>query len=185
MNSCGSNVRSRFKGRKLSKLKMNSKNTRIISEDADKVKETSCGNLNKPQIFKVIDNLYMSGYQTAKNLDFLKQNKINHIVNLTSQSCENIHLNDLEYSSFKLSDNAQFNLSEILDNIIQVISDQISQGKSVLVHCKMGISRAPSIIIAYLIKIIGRTYNQAFDEVQKIDPKISPNVGYLFQLESL
>ena len=127
----------------------------------------------------------MSGYPSAKDQCLIKKNAISHIINLTSQHCDNVYLGKIQYTNFKLSDNSSFNLLGEIDKIINKIDKKIQKGENVLVHCKMGVSRAPSIIIAYLIIKRGMSYNASFEWVLKINPKIAPNLGYLMQLQNL
>lgn len=143
------------------------------------------GKFNQSKMYQILPNLFMSGFSSAKSLKAIKENQISHIINLTSQHCENPHQEIIEYSNFRLSDNSSFNLLGQLSNITQEIHNKIQIGKKVLVHCKMGVSRAPSIVIAYLILKRGMTYNSGFDYVLGINPKIAPNLGYLMQLQNL
>ena len=141
------------------------------------------GKFNQIKLFEVTPHLFMSGYHSAKNLDCLKKHQISHVVNLTSQHCPNLHSREIEYSSFVISDRANFDLLSILDRIITIVQEKIEQGHRVLIHCKMGVSRAPSIVLAFLIKKMKMTYEAAFENLQKINSKISPNLGFLIQLQ--
>ena len=136
-------------------------------------------------LYQITPNLFMSGYNSACDLKSINKLGISHIINLTSQQCPNSNFSEIEYSSFCLSDNPEFDLMPFIDEILSIIITKMRQGKRVLVHCKMGISRAPSIIIAFLIKSLGMTYEKAFDYILNINSRISPNLGYLMQLEDL
>ena len=143
------------------------------------------GKFNQTEMFNILPQLFMSGYPSAKDQYLIKKNAISHIINLTSQHCDNVYLGKIQYTNFKLSDNSSFNLLGEIDKIINKIDKKIQKGENVLVHCKMGVSRAPSIIIAYLIIKRGMSYNASFEWVLKINPKIAPNLGYLMQLQNL
>lgn len=60
-------------------------------------------------------------------------------------------------------------------NIFNSEDSAISAGKKVLVHCQVGQSRSPSIIIAYLMKKNGISYDQAFSKVKEARAVIRPN----------
>ena len=139
----------------------------------------------RTDLYQITPNLFMSGYDSACDYKSLNHLGISHIINLTSKQCPNSNFSKIEYSSFSLSDNPEFDLKPYIDEILQIILAKMRQGKRVLVHCKMGISRAPSIIIAYLIKSVGMTYEKAFDYILNINSRVSPNLGYLMQLEEL
>lgn len=53
-----------------------------------------------------------------------------------------------------------------------------------LVHCKMGISRSASVVIAYVMKAYGWDLRQALDFVKTRRSCIKPNSGFLKQLET-
>jgi len=54
--------------------------------------------------------------------------------------------------------------------------------KSTLVHCFAGISRSPSIVIAYLMKEYGMTYFSAFKMCKEKRCIVCPNNGFRKQL---
>ena len=136
-------------------------------------------------LFRVTPHLFMSGYDSACDSQSLYQKGISHVVNLTSQHCPNSNFSQIQYSSFALADNPEFDLTPHLDVILKLILAKIREGKRVLVHCRMGISRAPSVIMAFLIKFVGMSYENAMDHLLNINSRISPNLGYLIQLEGL
>lgn len=58
-----------------------------------------------------------------------------------------------------------------------------TQGLRVLVHCKMGVSRSASTVIAYAMKANRWSLEQALCHVQERRPIIHPNPGFMRQLE--
>ena len=148
-------------------------------------KPLKSGKFNQTKLHKINQNLFMSGYHSAADLKTLKLNQITHVINLTSHYCENLHKTSVSYSNFQLSDNSNFDLTPFLEEITKTIYQKIEEGEKVLVHCKMGVSRAPSVIIAYLIKQMRMDFHSAFNFLHQINPKISPNLGYLMQLHKI
>lgn len=55
---------------------------------------------------------------------------------------------------------------------------------SVLIHCMAGISRSTSLIIYYLMKKYGVSYDQAYRLIKAKRPIIQPNVGFESQLRT-
>jgi predicted protein tyrosine phosphatase len=137
------------------------------------------------KLFQITPQLFVSGYNNAQNLECLKQHGITHVINLTAHHCPNLHHGEVGYSSFSISDNAHFDLFSFFESLVDLISQKINENHRVLVHCKMGISRAPSVVMAFLIRKMQMSYSCAFDYVQKIHPKVSPNLGFLMQLKKL
>lgn len=64
--------------------------------------------------------------------------------------------------------------------------DSSSNGSSssVLVHCRMGISRSATVAIAYLIRYHGLTRDEAYTHVKRMRPQINPNRGFWNQLQT-
>jgi predicted protein tyrosine phosphatase len=62
-----------------------------------------------------------------------------------------------------------------LDNALQ------SNG-NVLVHCSAGISRSPTLVLAYLMKKNHWTLDQAFEKMRKLRQIVDPNVSFIIQL---
>ena len=63
---------------------------------------------------------------------------------------------------------------------IQKVKNQ-EHGK-VLVHCQAGISRSPTIVVAYLMKVNKLTFNSATKMVLNIRSFIEPNFSFTNQL---
>ena len=55
-------------------------------------------------------------------------------------------------------------------------------GGIILIHCKFGISRSVSFIIAYLIKYFGFNVKGALNYVKRRRKQVNPNQGFLNQL---
>ncbi|CAL8096450.1 unnamed protein product [Orchesella dallaii] len=72
--------------------------------------------------------------------------------------------------------------SQLCAQAFQFIEDAKQQGETVLVHCNAGISRAPSVVIAYLMQHEYLSFHKAWEEVKTARPVIKPNEGFLKQL---
>lgn len=73
-------------------------------------------------------------------------------------------------------------LDRFFQESIQFIEEARRNKCNVLVHCQAGISRAPSIVIAYLMRSKQLGFRKAFKTVQKRRIIIDPNFGFCFQL---
>lgn len=58
------------------------------------------------------------------------------------------------------------------------------EGSKVLVHCKMGVSRSASVVIAYAMKAYSWSFRKAFDHVRSKRTCIKPNKHFIVQLET-
>jgi hypothetical protein len=63
------------------------------------------------------------------------------------------------------------------------ISENISSGGKVLVHCFAGVSRSASIVIAYIMKEFKMDYKNARSLVSRARKIIEPNYGFERQLQ--
>lgn len=65
------------------------------------------------------------------------------------------------------------------------IDKALLSNRSVLVHCYAGVSRAPAIIMGYLIKNRRLTFDEAMKQMHKEWPKAKPNTNFIRQLQNL
>ena len=124
----------------------------------------------------------------AKNVSKLAQNDILCILNVT----KNIPFYDnllpaTSSSKFTLkriavNDCSTQNLKSHFDEAIEFIRHAKQTKSKVLVHCQAGISRSPTLVIAYLMKEYGKTMDDAYSMVRKKRPIIAPNLIFMSQL---
>ena len=70
-----------------------------------------------------------------------------------------------------------------LYGLVKLIDERVQEGKKVLVHCQLGVSRSASLIVAYgLYKNPTITVKEAYDAVKRRSKWISPNMGLIMQL---
>jgi len=68
-----------------------------------------------------------------------------------------------------------------IDESVAFIEEALSSG-SILVHCAAGVSRSASLTVAYVMKQMGLSYEQALELVMK-KRWVSPNQGFEQQLK--
>ncbi|EZF59249.1 hypothetical protein H104_07776 [Trichophyton rubrum CBS 289.86] len=76
--------------------------------------------------------------------------------------------------------------SEILDDLYtlcEMIDERLTQGKSVLIHCQLGVSRSASLVIAYgLYKNRHLDFNSVYSMVKARSRWVGPNMSLIYQL---
>ena len=53
---------------------------------------------------------------------------------------------------------------------------------NILVHCSAGISRSPTLVLAYMIKKYHMTLDEAFNKMRQLRQIVDPNVSFIIQL---
>jgi protein-tyrosine phosphatase len=70
-----------------------------------------------------------------------------------------------------------------INMFLPIIEEGLSQNKKILVHCLMGLSRSPSIIVAYLMKKNSWSFDEAVKFVNsKRTHPININLGFTYKL---
>jgi protein-tyrosine phosphatase len=75
-----------------------------------------------------------------------------------------------------VQDSAEEDLAQFFQQATDFIQVNLEKGKSVLVHCSMGISRSASIVIAYLIRFDKMSLNEAYRHLKLARDCICPNM---------
>lgn len=130
-----------------------------------------------PECVEIIkDKLYLGNYDFAKKRENLLNLNITNVL-VCGNELETPFEKEIKYMKIPLKD-------IIEDSILPYINqccDFINDSKKILVHCNAGISRSPSIIIAYLIKEKKMKFEEAFNYVKK-KRNIKPNESFYKEL---
>jgi protein phosphatase slingshot len=89
-----------------------------------------------------------------------------------------------DYCNVRVYDDEKTDLLKHWDNTFKYISRAKMEGSKVLVHCKMGISRSASVVIAYAMKAYNWDFDQAIKHVKEKRNCIKPNKSFVSQLET-
>ncbi|XP_021946441.1 dual specificity protein phosphatase 10 [Folsomia candida] len=81
-----------------------------------------------------------------------------------------------------VSDNLSENLAPYFEDACSFIEEARQKGEKILIHCHAGISRSPTIAIAYIMKHINLSTLEAYAFVQRNRRIISPNLNFMGQL---
>ena len=131
---------------------------------------------------KIFTWLYLGSFVNACDIKELKFNGINKILNCAIE-CHNTKLpRDIEEMHLYIKDSEKFNIYDYFEKANDYINKCKLEGGKLLVHCKFGISRSASFIIAYLIKYNNFTTDNALLFLQRKRNKIKPNQGFMNQL---
>ncbi|KAF5898967.1 protein phosphatase Slingshot 3-like [Clarias magur] len=137
--------------------------------------------MDKPS--KILDYLYLGSEWNAANFEELQKNNVGYILNVTME-IDNFFPEAFTYMNIRVYDVEATDLLSHWNNTYMFISEACNTGQSVLVHCKMGVSRSASTVIAFLMKQQGWTLEEALNHVRERRPIVQPNDGFLRQLQT-
>jgi protein tyrosine phosphatase (PTP) superfamily phosphohydrolase (DUF442 family) len=133
---------------------------------------------------QITADLFLGSQYNLIGLRKLKALGITAIVNMRIHSV----YAEAQYEGFKYLhiptiDNTPPVLHDLMRGA-QFIDDEIKRGGKVYVHCRQGLGRGPTMVLAYLIKT-GLTFDDAFALVKKVRAFINPRPGQVERLREL
>lgn len=128
----------------------------------------------------ITSSIFVSDLNTAGDLHQLKMAGITHVINLSG--APNRFPSSFQYLEIKVPDLPNAPISGVFPITNNFISTALKQGGKVLVHCHAGISRSPTIVIAYLMKEYGQSWQSMLRYLQQKRSIVNPNWGFINQL---
>ena len=133
----------------------------------------------KLDFHEIIPNkLYLGNNESAKNLDILKNNQITSIL-ICGYFLSEFFPGQFIYKTLEIQDNEY----EIIINSLIKGIEFIENNKTILVHCREGISRSSAIVIGYIMYKEKKSYNEAENFVRTKKSDINPNENFVNQLK--
>ena len=139
-----------------------------------------------------IGNAYsVIGNYATKEGDILEENDIKVVISaLTEEEYEDYMIakedfDGIEWVRLVIDDDEQEKISHYFFEVHIIISKALAANKNVFVHCAAGMSRSPSLVIAYLMIENRWTYEEAINYVQRKRGIVQPNIGFVKQLKAL
>ena len=167
------------------------KRTRHLLQNVEKKKCNVCNKLINIYLYEphylchpshIFPWIYLGNYINANDNEEIKILKIKYILNCSLE----INLfnlpPDVKYCHLDIVDNAKTNLLQYFDRAFSFIETARKNKGNILIHCKLGISRSTSILIAYMIKYFGFNVKKALEFIKSKRKQVNPNQGFMFQL---
>jgi protein-tyrosine phosphatase len=126
--------------------------------------------------------LFLGGLVDAQDPCFLTSNNIQSVVTVDTWKPHSLKFNPYQLH-LPVLDMGNENIAQYFRFAFRWLQDELRQGRNVLVHCQAGVSRSPSIVMAYLMQRNQMSSTQAYEYVQKYRPQIRPNAGFRRQLD--
>eukprot|EP00111_Clytia_hemisphaerica_P019388 TCONS_00057231-protein len=130
---------------------------------------------------QILDYLYLGSEWNASDLVGLKKLGIGYVLNITRE-VGNFFPQHMSYYNIRVYDEESVELLKHWDHTFRFIEKAREAGSKILVHCRYGISRSASTVIAYLMKKEGWTMAHTIDYVVDKREIVQPNPGFTKQL---
>ncbi|KAI3354617.1 hypothetical protein L3Q82_019121 [Scortum barcoo] len=155
-------------------------NLREFKEFIDNEMIVILGQMDSPT--EIFEHVYLGSEWNASNLEELQNSGVHYILNVTRE-IDNFFPGMFEYHNIRVYDEEATNLLEYWNDTYKFITKAKKAGAKCLVHCKMGVSRSASTVIAYAMKEYGWDLDTAFDYVKEKRAVTKPNPSFMKQLE--
>ncbi|XP_063585624.1 uncharacterized protein LOC134763025 isoform X2 [Penaeus indicus] len=132
---------------------------------------------------EIFPHVYLGSEWNASNLEELQNNGVGYILNVTKE-IDNFYPGTFDYLNIRVYDDEKTELLKHWDRTFRYIAQVKEKGSKVLVHCKMGISRSASVVIAYAMKAFNMSLEEALSLVKKKRSCIKPNKAFCGQLKT-
>ncbi|XP_052317531.1 protein phosphatase Slingshot homolog 1-like isoform X2 [Oncorhynchus keta] len=129
----------------------------------------------------IFDHLYLGSEWNASNLEELQDTGVGYILNVTRE-IDNFFPGTFSYHNIRVYDEETTDLLAHWNETYNFIVKAKKNHSKCLVHCKMGVSRSASTVIAYAMKEYGWSLEKAFNFVKQKRSITRPNTGFMRQL---
>nr|XP_020659138.1 protein phosphatase Slingshot homolog 2 [Pogona vitticeps] len=155
-------------------------NLREFKEFIDNEMIVILGQMDSPT--QIFEHVFLGSEWNASNLEDLQNRGVRYILNVTRE-IDNFFPGVFEYHNIRVYDEEATDLLAYWNDTYKFISKAKKNGSKCLVHCKMGVSRSASTVIAYAMKEYGWNLDRAYDHVKKRRTVTKPNPSFMRQLE--
>lgn len=149
---------------------------------------------------RIWNTVYVGDMFSATDISELKRHRIGLVINCAHPP-DNIHMLEramyvdtrgkyigtgIQSVFIRMQDQSDFDISPFFDLTFSLISNYIKKhpNRGVLVHCRAGVSRSSTIVLAYMIKS-GVRFHRALTLAQSRRSHICPNRGFTKSLMDL
>ena len=92
------------------------------------------------------------------------------------------YVGSVEWHHIPVEDTETQDIFQYFLPVIRVLDKAKDEGKQVLVHCAAGVSRSPTLVIAYMMWSKKMSRKEAYEYVSARRPIIDPNEHFMDQL---
>ncbi|KAM9743796.1 protein phosphatase Slingshot homolog 1 isoform 2-T2 [Menidia menidia] len=129
----------------------------------------------------IFDHVYLGSEWNASNLEELQETGVGYILNVTRE-IDNFFPGTFSYHNIRVYDEEATDLLAHWNDTYNFIMKAKKNHSKCLVHCKMGVSRSASTVIAYAMKEYGWSLEKAYNFVKQKRNITRPNPSFMRQL---
>jgi len=129
------------------------------------------------EVDKITEKIFLGNYETALFKKKLDELGIKNIL-VCGSDLKAYYPNEFKYLHYQIEDLDSQNIQQYLNEAIEFID----KSEKIYVHCRAGISRSPSFVIAYFMWKYKIPFYKAFLLVKEKRNIIYPNKGFTKQL---
>lgn len=136
----------------------------------------------------VLPFLVLGNERDARDAELLQRLGVERVLHVTPCDDADQHRCPAGVRSCKhlpASDSCHQNLKQFFDDAFRFLDEAHASGGRVLVHCQAGVSRSPTITVAYLMRHLRLPLVDAYRYLKAKRPIISPNLNFMGQLMEL
>ena len=136
----------------------------------------------------IADHIFLGSEKCASDFNFLAKNNITRVL-VIGRHIEQFFETDprFTYLQIPINDETTENIRQYFDQCFAFIEERLAKDGetegNLLVHCVAGMSRSPTVVIAYLMEKYSLSAADALNFVKHKRSIVNPNAGFLRQLK--
>ncbi|XP_002734522.2 uncharacterized protein LOC100366454 [Saccoglossus kowalevskii] len=141
-----------------------------------------CMSINNVGPTKILAFLYLGSQKDVLNQEVMHTSGIEYVLNISKTCPQPDFLPDAHFCRIPVNDNYTEKIIPYMDQAMEFIEKVQSSNGKVIVHCLAGVSRSATVAIAYVMRYLHMSSDDAYRYVKDKRPTISPNFNFLGQL---
>ncbi|CAH8510096.1 unnamed protein product [Dicrocoelium dendriticum] len=130
----------------------------------------------------VLPHVFLGSQLDAMSHTICHEYRITHIINVSVDGPAPKHIRPENFHRIPVNDNYTDCMRSFFDEAF-VFIDKVKVAKGrVLIHCSAGISRSPTLAIAYLMSSFRMPMRTAYNLIKTVRSTVAPNFNFLGQL---
>ncbi|CAK7897683.1 tyrosine-protein phosphatase Yvh1p [[Candida] anglica] len=140
-------------------------------------------------LYRILGGIYLSSAEPLTSGEDLSAQGITHILSILPGPIPKQYTDSYVHKQIEVNDEETTNIiryfPETNDFIEKALfkSDTTKHSNKILIHCAQGVSRSPTIIIAFLMYKYKLSLPQALHAVKRKSASVGPNEGFMEQLK--